>query len=351
MRALQFSAHGGPEVLEVGKFPTPEPVPGHVVVELQASALNHLDLFVLRGLPGLTLPLPHVGGADGAGRVAAVGADVPGWSEGDEVVFNPGLWCGQCEYCSRGDESLCADYGILGEHAKGTFAEYVSVPAAALARKPGYLSWDEAAAFPLTYLTAWRMLTTRAGLKPGESVLIHGIGGGVALAAMEIAKRLGATVVVTSSSEDKLARARELGADATINYRSNDVAKTIRSLTGKRGVDVVVETTGERTWMSSLRSASRGGRIVTCGATTGPNPAEEIRLIFWNQLSILGSTMGSRADWHALIEAVTAWKLRPVVDSVWPLHEGRRAFERMAAGEQFGKIVLSVAASGERKGV
>lgn len=350
MRALRFSAHGGPEVLEVGEIPTPEPAPGHVVVGVQAAALNHLDLFVLRGLPGLTLPLPHVGGADGAGKVAAVGAGVEGWSEGDEVVFNPGLWCGECEHCRQGDESLCVRYGILGEHAKGTFAQYVSVPAVALARRPDHLSWAEAAAFPLTFLTAWRMLVTRAGVKSGQSVLIHGIGGGVALAALAIAKRLGAWVAVTSSSDDKLARARDLGADHGINYRSDDIARTVRSLTGKRGVDVVVETTGERTWMSSLRSASRGGRIVTCGATTGPNPAEEIRLIFWNQLSILGSTMGSRADWQALVGAVTDWGLRPVIDSVRPLSEGRRAFERMAAGEQFGKIVLSVAAGGEREG-
>ncbi|MEW6337853.1 MAG: zinc-binding dehydrogenase [Acidobacteriota bacterium] len=350
MRALLFSAHGGPEVLKVGEIPSPEPAPGHVVVGVRSAALNHLDLFVLSGLPGVTLTLPHVGGADGAGTVAAVGSDVREWSVGDEVVFNPGLWCGECEYCRRGDESLCAKYRILGEHANGTFAEYVAVPTAALARKPGHLSWNEAAAFPLTFLTAWRMLTTRAGLKSGESVLIHGIGGGVALAALAIAKRLGARVLVTSSSEDKLARARDLGADDTINYRSNDVAKSIRSLTGRRGVDVVVETTGERTWMSSLRSASRGGRIVTCGATTGPNPTEEIRLVFWNQLSILGSTMGSLADWHALIASAVDWGLRPVVDSVWPLSDGRRAFERMAAGEQFGKIVLSVAGGGERNG-
>lgn len=350
MRALLFSAHGGPDVLDVGELPAPEPSPGHVIVRVEAAALNHLDLFVLGGLPGLTLPLPHVGGADGAGSVAAVGEGVEGWFEGDEVVFNPGLWCGECEYCARGDESLCTRYGILGEHAKGTFAEYVSVPAAALARKPDHLSWDEAAAFPLTFLTAWRMLVTRAGLKAGEWVLIHGIGGGVALAALAIAKRLGASAIVTSSSEDKLARALALGADHAINYRSSDVAKTVRFLTGKRGVDVVVETTGERTWMTSLRSAVKGGRIVTCGATTGPNPAEEVRLIFWNQLSILGSTMGSAADWRSLIEAVADWDLRPVIDSVWPLSEGRRAFERMAAGEQFGKIVVSIAAGGERKG-
>jgi NADPH:quinone reductase-like Zn-dependent oxidoreductase len=235
----------------------------------------------------------------------------------------------------------------------GTFAEFVSVPAASLAAKPAHLSWHDAGAFGLTFLTAWRMLVTRARLASGESVLIHGIGGGVALAALAIAKRVGATVFVTSSSDAKLERARVMGADHTLNYTAGEIWREVRRLTGKRGVDVVVETVGKATWESSLRSAAKGGRIVTCGATSGPDPVEDVQLVFWNQLSILGSTMGSRADWSAMTRTVAEWGLRPVVDSVWPLDGGREAYERMAQGYQFGKVVLDVigeASPGGRKG-
>jgi NADPH:quinone reductase-like Zn-dependent oxidoreductase len=342
MRALYFESHGDPSALVVGERPRPRAGKGEVVVGVRAAALNHLDLFVLRGLPGVPVGLPHIGGADGAGTVAEVGEGVGGWKPGDEVVLNPGLWCGTCEFCARGEESLCVSFRLLGEHIDGTLAEYVAVPAASLAPKPPGLSWEEASAFGLTFLTAWRMLMTRARLGAGESVLIHGIGGGVALAALAIAKRAGATVYVTSSSESKLSRARAMGADHALDYTACDVAREVRSLTGKRGVDVVVETVGAATWMSSLRAASKGGRIVTCGATTGPDPTEEVRLIFWNQLSILGSTMGSRADWRAMVEAVREWGLHPVIDSVVPLRDGRRAYERMMRGEQFGKLVLDV---------
>jgi NADPH:quinone reductase-like Zn-dependent oxidoreductase len=342
MRALYFEEHGEPSRLIVGERPKPEPGEGEVLVRLRAASLNHLDLFVLRGSPGIPVELPHVGGADGAGVIAEMGAGATGLKPGDEVVLNPGLSCGKCEFCVKGEDSQCVRFGILGEHANGTFAEFVSVPLSSLAPKPAALSWPEAAAFGLTFLTAWRMLMTRARLASGESVLIHGIGGGVALAALAIAKRVGAGVFVTSSSDAKLARARELGADRALNYTSCDVAREVRSLTGKRGVDVVVDTVGAATWMSSLRSAAKGGRIVTCGATSGANPTEEVRLIFWNQLSILGSTMGSRTDWRAIVRAVDEWDLRPVVDSVLPLACGRAAYERMAAGEQFGKIVLEI---------
>lgn len=344
MRALLLQKHGGPDELVLGERPRPTPGPGEVLVELRAAALNHLDLFVMRGLPGLELHFPHVGGADGAGVIAQLGDGVSGWQVGEEVIFNPGLWCGECEFCLRGEESLCVHYGILGEHRSGTFAEYVVVPARALARRPAHLSWAEAAALPLTFLTAWRMLVSRARLAVGETVLIHGVGGGVALAALALAVRLGARVIVTSSDDTKLARAKELGAEATINYRTSDVVREVRQLTGKRGVDVVVETAGAATWMTSLRCTARGGRIVTCGATTGPNPTEEVRLIFWNQLSILGSTMGSVRDWEGMVRAVEEWQLRPVVDTVLPLGAGREAYERLAAGGQFGKIVLAMAA-------
>jgi len=343
MRALHFAQHGGSEHLRFGDWRDPAPGPGEVLVAVRAAALNHLDLFVLRGMPGIPISLPHVGGADGAGTVASVGPGVAGWTVGDEVVLNPGIWCGRCEFCARGEESLCVSYGITGEHSDGTFAELVRVSVACLSARPPHLSWAESAAFGLTFLTAWRMLHTRARLGRGETVLIHGIGGGVALAALVLAKSVGASVFVTSSSDDKLARARALGADASINYAAADVAREVRALTGKRGVDVVVETAGEATWRSSLRSAARGGRIVTCGATTGPNPPEEVRLIFWNQLSILGSTMGSRADWRAMVDALTVQRMRPVVDSVVPIERGREAYERLASGAHFGKIVLAVA--------
>ena len=342
MRALYITAHGETDKLEFGDRPEPVPGPGEALVVIKAAALNRLDLFVMRGIPGLTLEMPHIGGADGAGVVAAVGESVTGWSVGDEVVLNPGVWCGACEFCRKGEESLCIRFGLLGEHRAGTFSELVRVPAASLGRKPDHLSWTEAAAFPLVFLTAWRMLVTRARLEAGETVLIHGIGGGVALAAMAIAKRLGATVIATSGSADKLRRARQLGADQVIDYSQADIVKEVRTLTGHRGADVVVETTGAATWMASLKAACKGGRIVTCGATTGPQPIEEIRLIFWKQLSILGSTMGSAADWKAMLDAVRRWELRAAVDSVLPLEQGRAAYERLERSDQFGKIVLAV---------
>jgi NADPH:quinone reductase-like Zn-dependent oxidoreductase len=349
MRALYFETHGDPARLAFGERPDPEPGSGEVVVRVQAAALNHLDLFVLNGMPGIPVALPHIGGADGAGTVAAVGAGVTGWAAGDEVVINPGLSCGSCEFCARGEESMCVGFRIVGEHVDGTFAEYVRVPAASLAAKPAHLSWVEAGAFGLTFLTAWRMLITRAKLGRGETVLIHGIGGGVALAALAIAKDAGAAAIVTSSDEGKLARARGLGADHALNYASCDVAREVRGLTGKRGVDVVVETAGQATWLASLKCAAKGGRIVTCGATTGPNPAEEIRLVFWNQLSILGSTMGSRGDWDAMVRAVERGKLKPVVDRVLPLERGREAYERMLSSGQFGKIVLDATGAAARR--
>jgi NADPH:quinone reductase-like Zn-dependent oxidoreductase len=344
MRALLQGGHGDTSRLAMGDVADPRPGAGEAVVALRAAALNHLDLFVLAGLPGLTLTFPHIGGADGAGIIAAVGEGVSAWNVGDEVVINPGLSCGVCEFCAHGEESECASFRLLGEHTTGTFAEFVSVPVVCLARRPPHLGWPEAAALPLVFLTAWRMLITRARLRPGETVLIHGIGGGVAQAALAIAKCAGATVFVTSSDDGKLECARSLGADATINYAATDVVKEVRTLTQKRGVDVVVESTGAATWLVSLRCAAKGGRIVTCGATTGPDPTEEVRLIFWNQLSILGSTMGSRGDWQAMLRAVTAWRLRPSLDVVVPLERGKEAYERLASGRQFGKIVLTMPA-------
>jgi len=340
VKALYFEEHGGTDKLRYGDRPEPEPGAGEVRVRLRASALNHLDLFVLGGMPGVPIGLPHIGGADGAGVVDAVGDSVEGVELGTEVVFDPGLSCGRCEYCRSGEQSLCVRFGVLGEHSDGTFAEAVVVAADSLAPRPSHLSWNEAAAFGLTYLTAWRMLMNRGRLSPGETVLIHGIGGGVSLACLQLAKLIGARTIVTSRSEEKLARAVELGADEVLPAGA-EVARGVRLLTGKRGADVVVDSVGKATWMQSLKAAAKGGRIVTCGATSGPDPVEEIRLIFWNQLSVIGSTMGSREDWRRLVAAVDAHRMRPAIDSVLHLSEGRAAYERLERAEKFGKIVLS----------
>lgn len=341
MQALFFEKHGEPENLLFGERPEAEPGRGEVRIRLKAAALNHLDLFVLGGMPGIPIGLPHIGGADGAGVVEAVGPAVTGIEVGAEVVFDPGLSCGRCDFCRAGEQSLCVSFGVLGEHKDGTFAEKVVVAAESLAPRPDHLSWEESAAFGLTYLTAWRMLMTRGGLRSGETLLVHGIGGGVSLACLQLAKMAGCRVIVTSRSPEKLERAGELGADEVLPA-DDQVARAVRSLTGKRGADVVVDSVGEATWMQSLKAAAKGGRVVTCGATSGPNPKEEIRLIFWNQLSIIGSTMGSRDDWRRLIEAVTTRHLRPVVDTVVPLAEGKSAYQRLKDAGQFGKIVLSI---------
>ncbi len=341
MKALYFEEHGGIDRLRFGDRQEPEPGPNQVRVRLRTAALNHLDLFVLGGLPGIPIGLPHIGGADGAGVVDAVGSGVEGVETGAEVVFDPGLSCGQCEFCRAGEQSLCVGFGVLGEHCDGTFAECVVVDADALAPRPEHLDWNESAAFGLTFLTAWRMLVTRGRLSPGETVLIHGIGGGVSLACLQLAKLAGCRVIVTSRSQAKRDRAIDLGADHAL-VADDRVAREVRSLTAKRGVDVVVDSVGAATWMQSLKSAVKGGRIVTCGATSGPRPEEEIRLIFWNQLSIIGSTMGSREDWRRLVAAVAAHRLRPVVDSVLPLARGIDGYRRLEQAEQFGKIVLAV---------
>ena len=257
-------------------------------------------------------------------------------------MIQPGLSCGACEFCRAGQQSLCISFRILGEHIPGTFAELVSVPAVNVYPAPAGLSDEQAAAFPLAALTAWRLLVTRAALKPGETVLIHGIGGGVSTFALQIAKLCGASrVIVTSSSEEKRARAKEMGADDVLDSKE-DVGKRVRELTKKRGVDVVVDSVGAATWKHSLVAAAKGGRIVTPGATSGPNPEEEIRHIFWKQLSILGSTMGTDAEFTALLAAVSAGRIVPVVDSVIPLAEGRKAYERMQSSQGLGKIVVKV---------
>ena len=338
MKAIFFRRHGGNEVLEYGDWPDPEPGPGQVRIAIRAAALNHLDLFVRGGIPHV--PLPQIPGADGAGVVDALGEGVDDLTPGDRVLLQPGLSCNACEFCRRGEQSLCVKYRLLGEHVHGTFAGKIVVPARNVFPIPARLSFEQAAAFPLVYQTAWRMIVGRAAVRPGETVLVHGGGGGVAGAAIEIAKLAGARVFATTSGEEKVRRLAEAGAEVVLDYRKEDVARSIKEATGKRGVDVVVDCVGEKTWTTSLQAVAKGGRIVTCGATTGPNPKEELRLVFWKQISILGSTMANDREFRTLLSAVAAGTLTPRIDRVFPLEQAREAYERLEEGRQHGKIVL-----------
>ena len=345
MLAITIRSHGGPEVVAVDDVPRPAvAAPDDVVVALKAAALNHLDLFVLRGLPGMTHAFPHVLGADGAGVVEAVGAAVTRVKPGDRVLLNPGISCQACAFCLAGEQSLCTTYRLLGEHLPGTFAEAVRVPQWNVSPVPDGVSWTDAAAFPLVHLTAWRMVVTRAATRPGETVLIWGIGGGVALAALRIAKLAGATVIVTSSSDAKLERARALGADLALNHASVDVPKELRRRLGDRGVDVVLDSVGEATWEKSLRALAPGGRLVTCGGTSGPKVVTDVRRMFWYHYTLMGSTMGNAREFAEILRLLGTGALKPVVDSVTPVREARRAFERLGAAAHFGKVVLEIAA-------
>jgi NADPH:quinone reductase-like Zn-dependent oxidoreductase len=343
LNALTLTATGGLDRLALQDVPPPERIHADDVrVRVHAAALNRLDLWVAGGLPGLPSRFPHIMGSDGAGTIESVGPAVRGLASGDPVLINPGAACGQCDYCLAGDQPLCPDFGILGEHRPGTLAEYVVVPARSLVRKPEAMSWHEAAALPLTTLTAWRMLITRAALRPGETVLIWGIGGGVSLAALRIAREAGARVIVTSSSDAKLARALELGADHGLNHARVEVSREVKALTGRRGADVVVDSVGQQTWEQSLRSLARKGRLVTCGGTSGHQLTIDVRKLFWYQWTIMGSTMGSESEFRAIVELAGRGRLRPLVDRVFPLARAHEGFTRLAAGEQMGKIVIEV---------
>lgn len=343
MRALTISAHGGTERLEFRTdAPRPDPREGEVRVRVHAAALNHLDLFMLAGLPGVSIAPGWVMGADATGIIDAIGDKVSSVATGDRVVINPGISDGTCEFCVAGEQSMCVRFKLLGEHLPGTLADYVVVPERNVRRIPDAISIEEAAAFTLANLTAWRMLVTRARVGPDDDVLIWGIGGGVSQAALRIAKQHGAHVWVTSGSDEKLERARQLGADETLNHRTMNVAKEIRAGTGKRGVSIVIDSVGRATWESSLRALGHGGRLVTCGGTAGPMVETDVRRLFWNQWTIMGSTMGNDAEFSAVVEQLEAGRLMPVIDSVHELENGREAFERLAAGDQFGKIVVKV---------
>jgi NADPH:quinone reductase-like Zn-dependent oxidoreductase len=317
VKAIRIHEDGGPEVLRYEDAPDPEPGPDDVLIHLRAASLNRLDLWVRRGLP--SVPKPRILGADGAGVDES----------GRRVVINPGL--------EHGDRIT-----VIGEHTDGTHAELIAIPTSNVYPIPDGLTFEEAAAFPLVFETVYRMLVTRAGLEEGEWVLAWGAGSGIGSATLVIGKALGARVVATSSSEAKLEGARGLGADVTINHATGDVLEAVKEATGGAGVDVVVEHVGEATWQTSLQAVRAHGRVAVCGATTGPNPKAALHRIWWKQLTILGSTMGTKADFEGAYELVASGKAKPVVDSVFPLADARAAHERMESGEQFGKIVLSI---------
>jgi NADPH:quinone reductase-like Zn-dependent oxidoreductase len=347
MRALVLTHHGGIPALRVQEVPAPAiATPDDVLIRVQTAAINHLDLFLTEGVKGITVSFPHVVGTDGAGVVEAVGDKVSAYRPGQRVAINPGISCGVCPACTSGEEPFCRGFSILGEHRPGTAAELVVVPERNVAPIPDEMPWDTAAALPLSTLTAWRMLVSRAAVRRGETVLIWGIGGGVSLAGLRIAKHLGARTVVTSSSNEKLRRATELGADVTFNHAERspeEIAREVRGMTGA-GVDVVVDSVGEKTWEASLKSLRPGGRLVTCGATSGAMVTLDIRRLFWFQWSLLGSTMGSQAEFTTVMALAGRGLLWPVVDSVVPLERGADAYARMARGDQFGKLVLEVSA-------
>ena len=343
MRALVLERAG--EGMEPVLADVPAPAlssAADVRIAMRAAALNRLDVFVAGGLPGIPASYPHIVGADGAGVVESVGADVTSVRPGDEVLFNPGTFCGECPPCRRGDEALCDRIAILGEHRSGTAAELVVLPARNVAPAPAGWTWAERAALPVATLTAWRMLSSKARLQPGETVLVWGAGGGVAQAAIQVAVHLGATVIATSSRSEGMERARQLGATHVVNHDTEAVVAFVKGLTGRRGCEVVVDSVGEATWPSSLRLLARGGRMVVCGATSGPMVGLDARRLFWHQWSILGSSMASQAEFREMMALAHSGKFQPVVDQVVPLAEGAKAYARLARGEQVGKLVIEV---------
>jgi len=340
MKALLIHQHGDLDQARYEEIDDPEIKPGCVRVRTQATALNHLDLWVVRGLPGLKLKMPHVLGSDGAGIVEETGEGVSRFSVGDRVMINAVLFCGECEFCIQGEHSLCVRLRLVGEQVSGIHAEFLVLPETNLEKIPENVSFQEAAAFSLVFQTAWRMLKTRAGIQSGDDVFIHGIGGGVSSAALNIVKCSGGRAFVSSSSDEKLQRAQEMGADFGYNHTKTDVVQEVLRETGKRGVDIVVDSVGAATWVQSLKLATKGGKIVTCGATTGPSPETDIRLIFWKQLEILGSTMSNRREYQEIIALLGQGKLKPIIDQEFALSEGRSALEHLQTRNQFGKVVL-----------
>ncbi|MGH9774972.1 MAG: zinc-binding dehydrogenase [Candidatus Acidiferrales bacterium] len=341
MKAIVFARHGGPEVLDYKDVADPGIKANEVLVRVRACALNHLDLWVRGGLPGVKISLPHIPGSDIAGEIAAVGELVTHVKAGERVLLAPGISCGHCAACLAGQDSLCRQYTLFGYMVDGGCAEYVKSPAANVIVIPEKVTFEEAAAVPLVFLTAWHMLVTRAALRPGEDVLVLGAGSGVGSAAIQIAKVMGAQVISTVGSEDKIEKARALGSDEVIVHSKQDISAEVKRLTARRGVDVVFEHVGEATWAKSIASLVPGGRLVTCGATTGYDGRVDIRYLFSRQISLLGSFMGGKAELHEVLKLVWRGQLHAVIDRVLPLAECRKAHELLESRAQFGKIVLT----------
>lgn len=342
MKAILFDQHGPPEVLVQRDLPDPEISGSEALIEVRAAAVNHLDVFLRRGLPGLRLHLPHIPGSDAAGIVRAVGPQAEeALVIGARVVVNPGISCGHCEFCSEGLGGACRTFKVVGEHTDGTYAQLLKVPATNLLPLPDSMTFEDAAAAPLVFMTAWSMLIGKGQIRPGEDVLVLAAGSGVGTAAIQIAKLAGCRVFAAAGSDEKLAHARELGADVLINYRNEEFDRVVRQKTGNRGVDAVVDHVGADTWVRSLKAARKGGRILTCGATSGYAPQTDLRHIFYRQLRVIGSTMGSPSDFASVMRCVFRGQLRPVVDSVLPLKDAAEAHRRLEARNVFGKIVLA----------
>jgi NADPH:quinone reductase-like Zn-dependent oxidoreductase len=348
MRAALFRRHGGPDVLEVADVPIPVPGPGQVQVRVTAAGLNHVDLWLRRGLPSLHVALPHTSGGDVCGVVSAFGpgaTPAPGAGEGDRVLVNPGLSCGRCVRCLDGRDNLCPEFRMLGEHVPGGLAEYVVVPAQNLVPAPRArvaLDDTELASIPIAFTTAWQMLVDRAGVRRGETVLVHAAGSGVGVASIQIAKLHGARVIATASTQEKLDRARALGADEVVNRSTADVVAEVKRLTERRGADIVVDHVGEATFGQSVIAAAKGGRIVVCGATAGYEPKLNLRHLFWRQLSVLGSTLASKARLPEILARFAAGELRPAIDTVLPLDAIVEAHQRLESRAVFGKLVVVI---------
>ncbi len=341
MKAVVVREHGDVDKLGIEEVETPIPAPDEVLIEVKSCALNHLDLWVRRGVPGQRMPLPMIPGCDIAGVVKKAGPFARGVKAGDRVVVAPGISCGRCAECLSGRDNLCASYGIIGENRNGGCAEFVCVPAANIIPIPGKLNFDEAAAIPLVWLTAWHMLVSRAALRPGEVILIHAAGSGVSTAGIQIAKLLGARVIATAGSDAKLKKARDMGAGETINYKKLDFYEEVKRITRRTGVDVILDHVGADTWDKNIRSLKTGGRLVTCGVTSGFEVATDLRYIFFRRLSVLGCTMGTKGELLQVMHLMGEGQLQPVIDSVYPLAQIAEAHKRMQDRKVFGKIVVN----------
>ena len=342
MKAIRIYEHGGKEVLRIDELEKPQPGPDEILIRVKRAALNHLDIWVRKGIPGINLPL--IMGSDAAGVIELVGEKANleyNFKAGDEVLIAPIRSCGNCEFCTKGQENLCPDFHIPGESAEGVQADFIAVPAKYVYPKPDRLNWDEAAALPLAAMTANHMITRKAELKAGQWILVYGASSGVGSAAIQIAKARGAHVITTVGTDEKERLAKDLGADFIINYTKQPIGKTVRSLTEGRGVDVVLEHTGEKTWNESLRALRKGGKLVTCGATTGPFVRIDLRALFIRHQQLIGSTMGTFQDMQEIIDLAQQGKLKPVISKVFPFGKIREAHDWLEQGKQFGKVVIS----------